>query len=122
MIAHKARTAVAAAAAAGGAALGLGTLVTIAASTAAADLTGILMASVVATLGFLIIPARRRRAKREMQEKLTSLREKLAAAMREEFSRAAAASAARIGHAVDPYSRFVRAEQARWQESRATLT
>ena len=121
-IANQARTAVAAAAAAGGAALGLGTLVTVAASTAAADLTGILMASVVATLGFLIIPARRRRAKREMQEKLTSLREKLAAAMRDEFSRATAASAARIGHAVDPYSRVVRAEQARWQESRATLT
>jgi hypothetical protein len=42
--------------------------------------------------------------------------------MRAEFSGATAASAARIGQTVEPYSRFVRAEQARWQESRATLT
>src|SRR5581483_2318666 len=41
-IADQARTAVAAAAAAGGAAVGLGTLVTAAASTVAADITGIL--------------------------------------------------------------------------------
>ena len=120
-IANQARTAVTAAAAAGGAALGLGTLITIAASTAAADLTGVVMASLVATLGFLIIPARRRRAKREMQQKVTALREKLAAAMRAEFGRATAASSARIGQTVEPYSRFVRAEQTRWQESRSKL-
>jgi hypothetical protein len=63
-IADQARGAVTAAAAAGGAALGLGTLVTVAASTAAADVTGILMAGVIATIGFLVIPARRRKAKR----------------------------------------------------------
>jgi small GTP-binding protein len=120
-IANQARTAVTAAAAAGGAALGLGTLVTIAASTAAADATGIVMASLVATLGFLIIPARRRRAKAEMREKVTALREKLAAALRTEFGRATQASAARIDRTVEPYSRFVRAEQTRWQESRTVL-
>ena len=51
IIADQARIAVAAAAAAGGAAVGLGTLVTIAASTVAADVTGILLASVVARAG-----------------------------------------------------------------------
>jgi len=56
-----------------------------------------------------------------MQQKVTALREKLAAAMRAEFGRATAASSARIGQTVEPYSRFVRAEQTRWQESRATL-
>ena len=50
---------------------GLGTLVTLAASTAAADVTGILLASVVAALGFLVIPARRRKAKAEMKEKVS---------------------------------------------------
>ena len=70
-IADHARAAVTAAAAAGGAAVGLGTLVTLAASTAAADVTGILMASVIAALGFLVIPARRRKAKEEMQEKVS---------------------------------------------------
>jgi small GTP-binding protein len=59
-IADQARAAVTAAAAAGGAAVGLGTLITVLASTAAADITGILLASVVAALGFLVIPARRK--------------------------------------------------------------
>ena len=79
------------------------------------------MASLVAMLGFLIIPARRRRAKAEMREKVTALRKNLASALRAECTRATEASAARIGRAVEPYSRFVRAEQARWQESRTTL-
>ena len=121
-IADQARAAVATAAAAGGAALGLGTVVTLAASTAAADVTGILMAGVIATIGFLVIPARRRKAKAEMQQKVTALRERLAGALRTEFDRAQEQSAARISQAVEPYSRFVRSEQARWVEARAALS
>ena len=120
-IADQARAAVTTAAAAGGAAVGLGTLVTLAASTAAADVTGILLASVVAALGFLVIPARRRKAKAEMQEKVSTLRAKLAEALRTEFERAQEQSRSRIDEAVAPYSRFVRAEQERWTEARATL-
>jgi GTP-binding protein EngB required for normal cell division len=120
-IADYARAAVTTAAAAGGAAVGLGTLVTIAASTAAADVTGIAMAGVIATLGFLVFPARRRRAKREMQVKITDLRQRLASALRTEFERAQAQSATRIGDAVEPYSRFVRAEHERWQHGRSRL-
>jgi small GTP-binding protein len=120
-IADQAREAVTTAAAAGGAALGLGTLVTIVASTAAADVTGIVMASVIGAIGFLVIPARRRKAKAEMQEKVSALRQRLASALRIEFERAQEQSAARIAQAVDPYSRFVRAEQTRWTDARATL-
>src|SRR5205823_7150673 len=89
-IADQARVAVAAAAAAGGAAVGLGTLVTIAASTVAADVTGILLAGVLATIGFLVIPAKRRRAKTELQEKVSALRFRLAGALRTEFVRSRA--------------------------------
>jgi small GTP-binding protein len=121
-IADHARAAVTTAAAAGGAALGLGTIITLAASTAAADITGILMASVVAALGFLVIPARRRKAKAEMRQKVSDLRTRLAGALRTEFERALEQSVARIERAVDPYSRFVRAEEARWSETRTTLT
>ena len=121
-IADQARTAVATAAAAGGAALGLGTLVTVAASTAAADVTGIVMASVIAAIGFLVIPARRRKAKAEMQEKVSALRERLSAALRTEFERAQEQGRVRIAGAVEPYSRFVRAEQSRWTEARRTLS
>jgi ABC-type transport system involved in cytochrome bd biosynthesis fused ATPase/permease subunit len=120
-IADQARVAVTTAAAAGGAALGLGTIITVAASTAAADITGILMASLVATLGFLVIPARRRKAKAEMKEKVSALRTRLGTALRTEFEHAQAQSATRIANAVDPYSRFVRAEQTRWTEARSAL-
>jgi len=120
-IAEQARTAVTTAAAAGGAAVGLGTLVTLAASTAAADVTGILLASVVAALGFLVIPARRRKAKAEMQQKVTALRQRLATALRTEFERARDDSHTRIEQAIAPYSRFVRAEHSRWTEARTVL-
>jgi hypothetical protein len=120
-IADQARAAVTAAAAAGGAAVGLGTLITLAASTAAADVTGILLAGVVAAVGFLVIPARRRKAKREMQEKVSALRAKLAEALRSEFERAQQQSGSRIEEAVAPYSRFVRAERERFTEARTTL-
>jgi small GTP-binding protein len=121
IIADHARTAVTAAAAAGGAAVGLGAIVSIAASTAAADVTGILMASVIATLGFLVIPAKRRKAKTEMKAKVTALRGQLATALRTEFDRAQEKSAARLAGAIEPFSRFVRAEQARWQDATTTL-
>jgi small GTP-binding protein len=121
-IADQARVAVTTAAAAGGAALGLGTLVTLAASTAAADITGIMLASVVAALGFLVIPARRRKAKTEMRQKLSDLRGRLGQTLRQEFERAQERGRARIDDAVAPYTRFVRAEQERWTGARATLT
>jgi hypothetical protein len=121
-IADQARAAVTTAAAAGGAALGLGTLVTIAASTAAADITGIVMAGLVAAIGVLVIPARRRKAKAEMKGKVSALRERLSRTLRTEFEQAQEQSAVRIGHAVDPYSRFVRAEQARWADARQALS
>ena len=120
-IAEQARAAVTTAAATGGAAVGLGTLVTVAASTAAADVTGILMASLIAMLGFLVIPARRRKAKAEMKEKMTALRERLALALRTEFEAAQTRSVERLERAVDPYQRFVLGERTRWQDASKTL-
>jgi len=121
-IADQARTAVAAAAAAGGAALGLGTIITAAATTVAADVTGILLASVVAAIGFLIIPAKRRRAKADLDEKISALRRKLAEALRREFQRAQERSAERVTSAVAPYTRFVKSEEERWNDAVAQLT
>jgi len=120
-IADQARIAVAAAAAAGGAAVGLGTIVTIAASTAAADITGILLASVVLGVGFLIIPARRRHAKAMLQEKIAALRVQLSTALRAEFERAQEQSAHRLTDATAPYTRFVRGEEQRWKDAQRTL-
>jgi small GTP-binding protein len=121
-IADDARAAVATTAAAGGAAVGLGTLVTIAASTVAADVTGILLASLVAALGFLVLPAKRRQAKAALQEKVSALRARLSQALRSEFDRAQERSATRIADAVAPYARFVKAEQSRWSSAREQLS
>jgi small GTP-binding protein len=121
VIADQARVAVAAAAAAGGAAVGLGTLVTIAASTVAADVTGILLASLVLGVGFLIIPARRKRARATLEEKVSALRHRLASALRAEFDRARERSQLRLTDAVAPYSRFVRTQENRWRTATSVL-
>ncbi len=109
-LADGARNAVAAAAAVGAGALGLGTIVTVAATTAAADVTGIIMASVLAVIGFFILPAKRKQAKEEMRRKISALRERLSAALRQQFGQEIGKSAGRIRESVAPYSRFVRAE------------
>ncbi len=120
-IADGARNAVAATAAVGAGALGLGAAVTAAATTAAADVTGVLITGVLATVGFLIIPTKRRRARAEMRRKVTALRERLMTAMRAEFDRARERSALRLVDAMAPYTRFIRAEETRWKDVQASL-
>ena len=109
-LADGARNAVATAAAVGAGALGLGTIVTIAATTAAADVTGIILASVLAAIGFFILPAKRQRAKEEMREKIAAVRARLSTALREQFLREIQRSGDRIREGIAPYSRFIRAE------------
>lgn len=110
-LAEGARNAVAAAAAIGAGALGLGALVTVAATTAAADVTGILLAGALATIGMFVIPARRRAAKQQLRLKVTTLRETLSRALRDQFQKELARSQQRVADGIGPYSRFVRAEQ-----------
>jgi small GTP-binding protein len=109
-IADNARNAVAATAAAGAGALGLGAAVTVAASTAAADITGLVMASVLAAVGFFILPAKRQRAKDEMRRKMADLRQRLTEALRKQLSQEIQNSANRIRDGIAPYSRFIRSE------------
>jgi hypothetical protein len=120
-LADGARTAVAAAAAVGASALGLGALVTVVATTAAADVSGILAASVLGAIGMLILPAKRRRARSELEEKVAALRQRLAVALRSEFVTARDRSAQRLSDGIAPYSRFVRAEQGKWTGARTAL-
>ena len=120
-LADGARNAVAAAAATGAGAVGLGTLVTIAATTVAADVTGIILAGVVAALGFFIIPAKRNQAKAEMRRKIHDVRERLSAALRRQFAEEIARSVSRMREGVGPYSRFVRAEGDKLRETDSRL-
>ena len=120
-LADGARTAVAATAAIGAGALGLGAIVTAVATTAAADVSGILAAGVIGAVGMLILPAKRRRARAELEAKVADLRQRLAAALRSEFVAARDRSARRLADGMAPYSRFVRAEQAKWTDARSAL-
>ena len=120
-LADGARNAVATAAAAGAGALGLGTLVTVAASTAAADVTGIILASVIAAIGFFIIPAKRNKAKAAMREKVADVRTRLSSALRGQFKEEIARSTARMRDSIAPYSRFVRSEGEKLRETETRL-
>ncbi|MGC4190468.1 MAG: dynamin family protein [Thermomicrobiales bacterium] len=110
------RNAVAGVAVAEAGAVGLGALVVAAASTAAVDVTGILAASVVAGLGLVILPARRRKAKQEFHKRSEELRERLTQVMREQFEHELSRSISRIEDAIAPYTRFVRASQAKLEK------
>jgi small GTP-binding protein len=121
LLADGARNAVATAAAAGAGALGLGTLITVAASTAAADVTGILLASVIAAVGFFIIPAKRNKAKAAMREKIADVRARLSSALRAQFQEEIARSTARMRESIAPYSRFVRSEGDKLRETESRL-
>ena len=91
----------------------LGTLITVLATTATADLTGILAAGVIAALGFFIIPSSRRKAKEDLHERLAKLRDQLVGSLKAEFEQEMVRSNERIDEAIAPYTRFVRAESAR---------
>ena len=109
-LADGARNAVATAAAVGAGALGLGTIVSIAATTAAADVTGIILASVLAAIGFFILPAKRQKAKEEMRTKIAAVRAKLSTALKDQFASEIERSGSRIREGIAPYSRFIRSE------------
>ena len=120
-LADGARNAVAAAAAVSAGALGLGAVVAAVATTAAADATGVIMASVIATIGFFILPAKRKKAKDEMRRKIADVRSRLSTALREQFSREITRGSDRIRESIAPYSRFVRAEGQKLREMESEL-
>jgi len=120
-LADGARNAVATAAAVGAGALGLGAIVTIAATTAAADVTGLIMASVVAAIGFFILPTKRAKAKEEMRRKVADVRSRLSEALRAQFAREIDRCVGRIRESIGPYSRFVRAEGERLRDMEQEL-
>ena len=102
-------------------AVGLGTAVALIVGTAAADVTGVLAASVIAGLGLFIIPHRRRQATADFLKKTEDLRQRLAAALTDQFRRELNRSQERIREAIAPYLRFVRAEHEKVTQTKAEL-
>lgn len=120
-IARRSQNAVAATAAISAGAVGLGTLVAVLASTMAADITGILLAGVMAALGLFIIPTRRRNAKKEMRQKVKGMRDQLTESLTGHFKQEIDRSAQEIRDTITPYTRFIRSENEKNQKAHQTL-
>src|SRR6185437_294978 len=94
-------------------AVGLGAVTMAIVGGAAADVTGLFAASVLAGVGLWLLPRKRRQAKAQFRERTEELRGRLLTALRDEFQRELERSLQRIRDALAPYDRFVRAERDR---------
>jgi hypothetical protein len=94
-----------------GVGVGLGVAIAVAAHVVWVDVTGILAGVAAFTIGLLILPARRRKAKAELEDKLAELRQKLMGSLTDQFDREMRRGTQRIEDTVAPFTRFVRAEQ-----------
>jgi small GTP-binding protein len=102
-------------------AIGLGTLVVTLVSSAAADVTGILLATALAVGGFYVIPRRRRQAKLDFERRINQLRTHLKDVLTRQVHLELEQSTARINEAIAPYRRFVQSQQQQLNEARSEL-
>lgn len=105
-----------------GVGVGVGVAIAVAAHVVWADVTGILAGLAAATLGLLILPARRRKAKVELAEKLANLHDTLAVGLAEQFDREMRRGTQRVEDTVAPFGRFVRAEYDKISQQQENLT
>ena len=103
-------------------AVGLGALVTFAVLSSAVDITGTLAAGTMAILGFFVIPFKRKQAKDDFKEKMTTLRSKLINSLTTQFGNESESAIDRIKNGVAPYTRYITSERERIEKSEATLT
>jgi small GTP-binding protein len=102
-------------------AIGLGTIVVTVVTGAAADLTGILLATALAVGGFYILPRKRRQSQRDLQRRIAQLRAQLRDALTRQVHLELEQSTARINEAIAPYRRFVQSQQQQLNEARGEL-
>ncbi|MBW7958598.1 MAG: dynamin family protein [Candidatus Promineofilum sp.] len=91
----------------------IGVIIAVIAHTAFLDFTGIFAGVAAAALGLLVLPARKRKAKREFSEKLDDLRLRLVSNLEQQFEREMRRSAQRVEDTIAPFDRFVRSEHSR---------
>jgi small GTP-binding protein len=102
-------------------AIGLGTIVVTVVTGAAADLTGILLAAMLAVGGFYILPRKRRQSQRDLQHRIAQLRAQLKDALTRQVHLELEQSTGRINEAIAPYRRFVQSQQQQLHEARGEL-
>ena len=122
-LANGAREAVAGTALASIGSVGVGAAVTwLALHTVLFDYTGIIAGTVGLALGLIILPARKRKAKSDLAEKLANLRRELVDNLTEQFQREMRRSSQRVEDTVAPFARFVRAQAEKLERQQAQLS
>jgi len=106
---------------AGVGAVGLGATVALVASSTAADVTGLLAAGLLFSVGLFILPHRRRKAKTDLTAKIETLRNEIMTALRAQFETEAGRSRTRLDATIAPYTRFVRTENDRLESEKREL-
>jgi GTP-binding protein EngB required for normal cell division len=102
-------------------AIGLGTAVITLVTGAAADVTGLLLATALAVGGFYVLPRKRRQAQRDFQRRIAELRTQLKDALTRQVHLELEQSTSRINEAIAPYRRFVQSQQLQLNEARGEL-
>ncbi len=105
----------------GAGAIGLGAVSLAIVGSAAADVTGLFAATVLAGLGLWVLPRKRRQSRAQFRQRTEDLRMRLGTALRDEFERELNRSVQRIKDALAPYDRLVRGEQERTLQLQANL-
>lgn len=112
-IAESVRGAVTRTAIAEAGAVGLGAIIIALATTAAADVTGVLVAITIGGLGLVILPVRKRRARELLHRRSRELHDQLVGALQDQFEREIERSTARVRDTLAPYVAFVQTERDR---------
>jgi GTP-binding protein EngB required for normal cell division len=102
-------------------AIGLGTIVVTVVTGAAADVTGLLLATALAVGGFYILPRKRRQAQQDFQRRIAELRTHLKDVLTRQVHLELEQATGRINEAIAPYRRFVQTQQQQLNEARGEL-
>ncbi|MEO7520336.1 MAG: dynamin family protein [Gemmatimonas sp.] len=102
-------------------ALGLGAVLVAVFTTAALDVTGVLTATLFAVAGWLIIPARRRRLIRELEEKIAKLGTDLSALLSAKFQEQLSRYEQQLIEVIQPYERFLDTERTKLERAATEL-
>lgn len=97
-------------------AVGLGALIVTLAHAVWLDFTGILAATAVALGGFLLLPAKKRQAKKALRQRVDEMRGSLRQGVERQFEREVDRSIGQIRERNAPFTRFVRAQRGQLDE------
>ncbi|MBX3144022.1 MAG: dynamin family protein [Trueperaceae bacterium] len=101
--------------------VGLSAAVLAAISSTALDITGVLLGLTLVSVGLLVLPRQRAKAKRDLSRRMQELRDGLEQSLTSQFEVELERSLERLVGAISPYTRFVRSELDRLGDLREEL-